>query len=230
MVCLLLCFYLVDTYFSSEEVIMKFFKGAVIAFVTLISVSANAAFIDFNSYTTSSIANQHHSGDATASTDGSELTLDGNLWVYITDTFEIQADTMLYFTLSSFGAEAEVYGLGFNNSNNVTPNTFFQLGGSETSRQNQIATYTFGDGVVDFAINVGSFFTGTFSNFVFILDADNISGTVSTFSNVEICSVGDVCLTTSSTPSAPTSVDAPSPGIILAMSLVLLAGGRRIFN
>lgn len=206
---------------------MKCFKSAIIALIALTSLSANAAFIDFNDYTTSSIANQHFTGDATASADGSALELDGNLWVYISDTFEINPSTVLYFTFNTFGAEAENYGIGFNNSNNVTARTFFQLGGTQRSRQNQIASYTFGDGAVDFAIEVGSFFTGSFRNLVFILDADAVAGTSSSFSNVELCSDGDIC---TSTLSSVTSVDEPSPGIILAMSLLLLVGGRRVFN
>ncbi|MAI37136.1 MAG: hypothetical protein CBB67_016265 [Alteromonadaceae bacterium TMED7] len=206
---------------------MKCFKSTVIAFIALLSVSANAAFIDFNDYTTSSIANQHLSGDATASADGSTLELDGNLWVYISDTFEIDPSTVLYFTLDTFGAEAENYGIGFNNSNNVAAKTFFQLGGTQLSRQNQIASYTFGDGAVDFAIEVGTFFTGSFKNLVFILDADEVSGTSSLFRNVELCSDGEFC---ASTLGSVTSVDEPSPGIILAMSILFLVGGRRIFN
>ena len=207
---------------------MKLIKGAILALATMMTVNANAAFIDFTGYSTSSIANQHHSGDATPSADGSELLLDGNLWVYITDTFEIRSDTMLYFTLNTFGVEAEIYGIGFNNTNTVTPSTFFQLGGSDSSRQNQIASYTFGDGEVDFAIDVGSFFTGTFSNFVFILDADNVSGTSATFSNVELCSSGDLCLSTLN--SSVTTVDSPSPSVLLGMSLLLLLSGRRILK
>jgi hypothetical protein len=207
---------------------MKLFKSALISLVTLFSFSSNAAFINFNDYTTSAFNNQYVSGTATASTDGSTLTLDGNLWVSISDLFEVSSDTVLYFTLEATGPLAEWYGIGFDDNNSVTPTNNFQLGGTQTSRSNQYATYSPLDGAVNFAINLGDFYTATFDRMVFILDADNVAGTTVSFSNVELCSTGDVCLSTAA-PSAPTSVSAPAAGSIMLMSLCLIFLGRKKF-
>ena len=207
---------------------MSFLKSALISVVSLISLSANAAFINFNDYTVSGFSDQQRSGAATVSTDGSELSLDGNLWVYIGGVFEITSDTVMYLTVEAAGAEAEWYGFGFDNNNAVTASTLLQLGGPTSSRVTDLDVYQYGDGVVDLVINVGSYITGTFNQFVFVLDADSMSGTSLTFTDVELCSTGDLCQSTSSVPSSPTAVSAPAAGSLLLLSLVLLVSRRKI--
>jgi|TARA_R110002012_G_scaffold71469_3_gene183313 hypothetical protein len=207
---------------------MKFLKGVIISAISALSLNAQAAFIDFNDYVVSGFSNQQVSGSPTVSSDGSELSLDGNLWVYINGAFEITSDTVLYLTVEASGSEAEWYGFGFDNDNLVTASTLLQLGGPTSSRVTDLDVYQYGDGVVDLAINVGSYITGTFSQFVFVLDADSMSGTSLSFTDVELCSSGDLCLSTSSVPSSPTAVSAPAAGSLLLLSLVLLVSRRKI--
>ena len=108
---------------------MKFLKGVIISAISALSLNAQAAFIDFNDYVVSGFSNQQVSGSPTVSSDGSELSLDGNLWVYINGAFEITSDTVLYLTVEASGSEAEWYGFGFDNDNLVTASTLLQLGG-----------------------------------------------------------------------------------------------------
>lgn len=205
----------------------RLFTAAISVF-SLASFSADAAFINFNDYTTSGYGNQYRSGDATASADGSTLTLTGNLWVSLSEIFNVSSDSTLYFTLEASGVEAEWYGIGFDNNNSITANTLFQLGGNEGTTANQILAYDFGDGAVDFAINVGSAFTGVFDRLVFILDADSMSGASLAFSNVEICNDTAACASLASAPSAPTGVSSPGAGGLLVLSLLTLVARRRL--
>ncbi|CAD5280379.1 conserved exported hypothetical protein [Alteromonas sp. 38] len=209
---------------------MKNIKQSLIIALTLVcgaSFSANASFINFNDYTTSDYVNQAITGSATSSADGSTLTLTGNLWVTISELFIITPDSTLYFTMEAFGNEAEWYGIGFDDNDSVTASTLFQLGGDEGTRANQISSYSFGDGAVDFAIDVGTFFTGSYDKLVFILDSDRISGASLSFSNVEICNDTTNCESLLSTPPSPISANAPAALGMFAMSLFLLAAGRK---
>ena len=210
---------------------MKIISKSFIAAMTLlcvISSSVNAAFINFNDYTTSDFANQAISGSASPSSDGSTLTLTGNLWVSISELFAITSDSTLYFTMEASGNEAEWYGIGFDDDNSVTASSLFQLGGNEGTSANQISTYNFGDGAVDFAIDVGTFFTGNFGKLVFILDSDRTSGASLSFTNVEVCNGVTDCESLAVTaPSAPVSANAPAALGMFAMSLFFLARKKR---
>jgi hypothetical protein len=204
---------------------MKFIKALFACAAVMVSLSSNAAFIDFDSSDIKGFANQDVSGSSSVSDFGATLGLDGNLWVSITGPFNIDASSVLYFSFEALGNEAEIYGIGFDNDMSVTPGTLFDIGGSQSNRAIQYADYTVNSGVVDFAIDVGSFFTGTFSKMVFVLDADNIGNTSVFFRNVELCSDGDLCLTTLAQNS--TQVSAPSTIAIFGVLLLASAFRRR---
>jgi hypothetical protein len=209
---------------------MKSIKGLLLTTIAVLGTScfsANAAFINFNDYTPENYVNQGISGTATPSVDGSSLTLTGNLWVTISELFTVTTDSVLYFTFEASDVEAEWYGIGFDDNNAITASNLFQIGGPEGTGANQIATYTFGDGVVDFAIDVGTYFDGAFDKLVFILDADSMSGASATFSNVELCNDAASCETLSSTPSAPVAVSSPGIAGLFAISLLALFGRKR---
>ncbi|AIF98658.1 hypothetical protein [Alteromonas australica] len=205
---------------------LKRFLSTAILGLGLTSFNASSAFINFNDYTASGFANQAISGTATSSADGSTLTLEGNLWVSISELFNITADSTLYFTMEAAGVAAEWYGIGLEDDNSITASTIFQLGGTESTSANQISTYTYGDGAVDFVIDVGSSFTGVFDRLLFILDADNVSGASVSFSNVEICNDTVNCESLSS-PSV--SVSAPGALGLFTLSCIALAVRRKRF-
>lgn len=178
--------------------------------------SSFASFINFDDYSPQGFSNQMVSGSVV--TNGNEIALAGNLWVYISDSFEIAADTILYFSIEGTGLNPEFFGIGLDNDNIVTAQTLFQLGGSDTTGANQIGDYTAGDGVVDYAIAIGDYFTGTFSQFVFILDNDSMpSGSEVVFSNVEFCDSNSACLSTSS--NSANAVNAPSVALLSLFAL-----------
>ncbi|WP_334061786.1 hypothetical protein [Alteromonas genovensis] len=205
---------------------LKRLLTAAISVFGLASFTADAAFINFNDYTTSGFSTQFKTGNATSSADGTTLTLSGNLWVSLSEMFSITSDSTLKFTMEASGTEAEWYGIGFDNDNRVTANTLFQLGGNEGTRANQISSYNFGDGAVDFSIDVGSTFTGVFDRIVFILDADSMSGASLSFSNVQLCNNSSPCLLTNELQSV-TAVNAPGAGALLFLSLFALFVRRR---
>jgi hypothetical protein len=209
---------------------MKSIKSLLLTTIAVLGTSCfsvNAAFINFNDYTPENYVNQGISGSATSSADGSSLTLTGNLWVTISELFNVTSDSTLYFTFEATGVEAEWYGIGFDDNDSITASNLFQIGGPEGTGANQISTYTFGDGAADFAIDVGSYFTGVFDKLVFILDADSMSGASATFSNVEVCNDVANCESLSSTPSAPVAVSSPGIAGLFAISLLALIGRKR---
>tara|TARA_Y100000780_G_scaffold230764_1_gene253727 strand:- start:4525 stop:5148 length:624 start_codon:yes stop_codon:yes gene_type:complete len=205
---------------------MKFFKFIIVCSLLALSCSSYAAFINFTSSSVSGFANQSISGSSTPSSDGFTLTLDGNLWVAVSGSYEILSTSTLYFDMEGSGNLAEFYGIGFDNDNSVTAGTLFDLGGSENTSANIVSNYTVADGLVSYSIDVGSFFTGVFSQLVLILDADNVSGASVSFSNVEICNDTVNCESLSS-PSV--SVSAPGALGLLTLSCMALAVRRRRF-
>lgn len=205
---------------------MKFIKSFLVGVFALSALSAHAAFINFDNYTVQKFHNQGADGTASTGMFGSELGLNGNTWVYINDSFNIDASSVLYFSFEASGTEAEWYGIGFDNDNKVTASSLFQFGGTDTTGANQLTPYTFGSGIATYAVNVGDFLSGAFSQLVFVLDADNITGTSSSFFDVELCSANDFCATTAQ--SNNVAVNAPSSaGVLLALSLGLLIVRRK---
>ena len=198
---------------------MKTMYRSLAFLMMVLPFSTFASFINFDDYSPQGFSNQMVSGSFV--TNGNELALAGNLWVSISDSFEIAADTILHFSIEGTGLNPEFFGIGLDNDNFVTAQTLFQLGGSDTTGANQIGGYTAGDGVVDYAIAVGDYFTGTFSKFVFILDNDAMpSGSEVIFSNVELCDSNSVCLSTSSSNlNSANAVNAPSVALLSLFAL-----------
>ncbi len=205
---------------------MRFLKALSICAALFMSASSNAAIINFNDYTIGGFAGQDVSGTESVSDFGFTLDLDGNTWVSISNSidFVIDPTSVLYFSFNATGNEAEWYGIGFDNDNRVTASSLFQFGGTDTTRANQVTPYSFGSGVSTYAIDVGDFLSGAFSQMVFVLDADNVIGSSVSFLNVELCSAGDFCETTSQ---SNVSVHAPSTTLLMLLSLGLLAARVR---
>ncbi len=205
---------------------MKFLKAFVACATLLVAANSNAALINFNDYSIEGFAGQDVNGTSTVSDFGLTLDLDGNTWVSISNAFDFVIDptSVLYFSFEAVGNNAELYGIGFDNDNRVTPSSLFAIGGTGNTRANSLASYQVGDGVVNFAINVGQFFTGSFEKMIFILDADEVNNTFASFSDVELCSDNGLCETLNQ--SNVNVVNSPSASMLFLMSLCLL--GLRI--
>lgn len=205
---------------------MKFIKMFIACAAIAFSASSNAALINFNDYTIDGFAGQDVNGTSTVSDFGLTLGLDGNTWVSISNAFDFVIDptSVLYFSFEATGNEAEWYGIGFDNNDRVTASSLFQFGGTDTTGANQLTPYSFGSGVATYAVNVGDFLTGAFSQMVFVLDADNVSGASVSFFDVELCSAASFCETTSQ---GNVSVDSPSTTLLMVLSLGLLAARFR---
>ena len=201
---------------------MKFLKAFVACATFLVAANSNAALINFNDYSIEGFAGQDVNGTSTVSDFGLTLDLDGNTWVSISNAFDFVIDptSVLYFSFEASGNEAEWYGIGFDNNDRVTASSLFQFGGTDTTSANQLTQYSFGSGVATYAVNVGDFLTGAFSKMIFVLDADNVSGTSASFFDVELCSSASFCETTSQ---SNVSVNAPSSTLLMLLSLGLLA-------
>ncbi len=145
--------------------------------------------IDFATQEVSRYSTQNFNGDATPSQDGTALTLSGNTWhkVELPKTVVIEDDTVLRFTLE-VPVEGEIIAIGLDNDDNFTNGQpTFQIAGVQDwpIADDTYRTYT-GPGPETFEIALGAF-AGESYDFLFISnDADNISGTSSIFSNVEI--------------------------------------------
>ena len=208
---------------------MKFFlKTAVGALLITATAFANAAFINFDSYSSTGYASQDKAGSAYTEDGGYTLTLEGNQWVDIDFTSTISSDTILSFTFIATGLNAELYGIAFDNDNSYNfnaMNEFVFVGGSQTgdlTTANTVDTYTSGDGSVTYNIAIGDLFTGTFDRIVFILDNDaNESGSFASFSDVEFCTTSSPCST------SVVDVNAPSNLALVGMFFILTAFIRR---
>lgn len=205
---------------------MKFIKVFIACAAIAFSASSNAALINFNDYTIDGFAGQDVNGTSTVSDFGLTLGLDGNTWVSISNAFDFVIDptSVLYFSFEATGNEAEWYGIGFDDNNRITASSLFQFGGTDTTGANQVTPYAFGSGIATYAINVGDFLTGAFSQMVFVLDADNVSGASASFFDVELCSAASFCETTAQ---GNVSVNSPSTTLLMVLSLGLLAARFR---
>jgi len=153
---------------------------------------------------------------------GSTINLNGNLWMDLAYNSTITSTSILKFTFVATGLNAEIYGIAFDTNDSFSVNSmnhFALIGGEDVlayPTANVFSDYKSGDGVVNFSINIGEYFTGAFNRIVFILDNDeNWSGSVASFSNVEICDNILVCQT-------PSAVQASEPTNLAFAGLALM--------
>lgn len=211
---------------------MKFISKIACIATLFLASSANAAFIDFNGYTATEYSNQFKAGTATVENGGSTLTLAGNLWVDILASTNLTSTSILNFTFEASGLNAELYGIAFDNDDSFSVTEmgdFAFVGGSQSTMYpsaNVLSDYESGDGVVNFSIDIGQYITGSFNRIIFILDNDeNWSGSVASFTNVEICDNILVCQT-----SSVTQVSEPSHLGFAGLAIMLIVALRRKIN
>ena len=74
---------------------MTFIRMAMFVILSSVGLTANAAYINFDDYSINKFANQGADGTASTNAFGLELGLDGNTWIFINDTFSIDASNLL---------------------------------------------------------------------------------------------------------------------------------------
>lgn len=134
-----------------------------------------------------SYGGQDFAGTTTQITDG--VTLDGNNWKKTLVNYTVTANTVIEFDFSS-NSEGEIHGIGFDNDDNISQNATFKLYGTQTWGRNDFETYDGSGDVAHFTIDVGSFYTGTFSHLFLVSDDDANSASNSSFTNITIYEAG----------------------------------------
>ena len=144
--------------------------------------------VDFDNYTISSYGvGQDGQGlptSAVTSQGGLTVHLTGNCWKKIPINYTITSSTILEFEVSATDL-GEIIGIGLdedNDHNNAKRG--FQLGGSQTWGNCWQETNTYTSDTKSYKIAIGSFYTGTKSNLVFIADDDANGSTDVTFTNI----------------------------------------------
>ncbi len=125
--------------------------------------------------------------DATPATDGFQsIDFAGNSWKKIDLGYTITANTVLEFDFQST-SQGEIQGIGFDNDQVLSAETFFQLYGTQTWGRQTYRNYAASAGeTVHYVIPVGKYFTGDLTYLVLACDADaDASGQVA-FSNLRV--------------------------------------------
>ncbi|MCB9989817.1 MAG: type I secretion C-terminal target domain-containing protein [Rhodospirillales bacterium] len=127
----------------------------------------------FSSYS----GGQDGSGTITLIEGGEGFSLQGNLWKKIALNYDVTADTVLEFDFKS-ELMPEIVSIGFETDDNYANDSrHFFLGGSQTNGISYAAPigtfeYDYSGDWVHYTIDVGTYFTGSFSYFHFINDDD----------------------------------------------------------
>ncbi len=117
--------------------------------------------------------NQDIQLDTTVEDNGSTLKLVGNGWKKVDFSYTITADSILEFKFKS-SAEGEIHGLGFDIDDNLSPDSFFNLYGTQNWGISDFDNYQISteDSWTYYSIRVGDFFTGDVSYLTFANDHD----------------------------------------------------------
>lgn len=99
------------------------------------------------------------------------VALDGNLWKRILVNYEITANTVIEFDYRST-VEAEISGIGFDTDNNISSDRTFKLYGDQSWGIGAFENYDGSGNWTHYTIDVGSYYTGTFSHLTLVNDDD----------------------------------------------------------
>lgn len=97
--------------------------------------------------------------------------LDGNLWKKFLVNYTVTANTVIEFDFRSTN-EAEISGIGFDNDNNIDASVTFEVYGTQTWGNQTFNNYDGSGNWTHYEINVGAFYTGTFSHLFIVNDDD----------------------------------------------------------
>jgi len=160
---------------------IKVLKGVLVATTILASSFVSASLISLPT-TVDTYVGQDSTGSASVSAGLDVLSLSGNTWKTISGTYDITSSTVLTFDFKS-DLIGEVHGIGFDTNGNFDYFTstaernglkFFQLAGTQTFGNQMFNNYGAADvgNWVTYTIDLGTYFTGSFSNVFFANDAD----------------------------------------------------------
>lgn len=156
----------------------------------LISVSSGdtSTLIDFTTATITGYggSSQNKSNIHFVEDDGDTIQIAGNTWKDITLNYTITADTVLEFDFKST-SRGEIHGIGFDTNESISANYTFALYGTQNWGINAHKNYAGNEGDwVHYTINVGDFYTGSFSRLFFVNDHDSGASANSFFRNIII--------------------------------------------
>ncbi len=139
---------------------------------------------------------QDAGGSLSVIENGDGFIMDGNLWKKVLVNYTVTADTIIEFDFKST-LEAEISGVGFDNDNNISAGNTFKVFGTQNWGITAFDNYTGSSDWEHFTIDVGSYFTGTFSHLVFMNDDDGNAPSNGTdgnswFRNFKIYDVGNI--------------------------------------
>ena len=128
--------------------------------------------IDVTSETLLSYAGSQDSGvPVTYLDDGVGVELDGNLWKKFLVDYTVTSNTVVEFDFKST-RESEISAIGFDNDDNIDQNASFKVYGDQNWGRTNYDNYDGSGDWVHYSIDVGSFYTGTFSHFFLVNDDD----------------------------------------------------------
>ena len=162
-------------------------NGSAIFRNVMIKEATDAVGINFNSYSVSSYASgQDLSGSASIVSDGTGLTLQGNIWKKIPLNYELTSKSMLEFTITGSDV-GEIIAIGMDEDNVHGNGTrMFQLAGSQTNAAqfiHQHDSYS-QNSTQHLVIPIGAYYTGMMANLAFVADDDINASSNVTFRNV----------------------------------------------
>ncbi|MGH1378717.1 MAG: Ig-like domain-containing protein [Alphaproteobacteria bacterium] len=160
-------------------------------------IAVDPYIIDFSSATIVdyALASGVGSGaDYSVEDDGATLHLSNNIWKAINFSYDVTANTVLEFDFMS-NNEGEIHGIGFDNNDTRTSNYTFEVFGTQNwgIGESNTQNYDGNEGQwVHYTIDVGAFYSGTFSHLFFTNDDDANNNSESFFRNVRIYEQEDV--------------------------------------
>ena len=136
-----------------------------------------AGSIDFNAFALESYSNQDLSGGAAASSDGSEITLTGNAWKRLAQSYTLTPNTVIKFDYASSN-QGEIHGIGFDADQTLNNNSrLFQFWGTQnwtgTGAINYSPKYSGNGEFQSYSIPIGSYYSGSDYRLVFVNDKDS---------------------------------------------------------
>jgi Ca2+-binding RTX toxin-like protein len=97
--------------------------------------------------------------------------LDGNLWKKFEVNYTVTSNTVIAFDFRSTN-EAEISGIGFDNDDTIDSNATFKVYGDQNWGRTNYDNYDGSGDWTHYEIDVGSFYTGTFSHLIIVNDDD----------------------------------------------------------
>ena len=135
-----------------------------------IESQATDTFINFEDRKSTSYDDQDKTQSFSVGDTPQELELTGNTWRSIPFDYKVTENTVIQFDFTS-NAEGEIHGISFDNNNKLSPETTFQVYGTQPWGIEDYS-YSRSGSAQTFTIPVGEHFTGNFDRLVFIMDND----------------------------------------------------------